>query len=162
MKPRPAVVPTFQQVTDKLAAWLHLALIGPTLTYAQVSQINEQGLYLVFKGKVLVYVGKTGRSGKLRVREMAADFRSHTLNRKLLSERLRDQGMVFSTLTSSMKQQWIKNALLTEAVFRQHQAAINEMIRTEMTFKFLPVAEPKDLGQLEHFGIAVLEPVYND
>lgn len=69
------------------------ALDSPVLAYSEIASIKEQGLYLIADRKGIIYVGKTSRSGRLRMRELTADFRSHTLNRKLPSVRLRKKGL---------------------------------------------------------------------
>jgi hypothetical protein len=83
-------------------------------TYSEICRTHQQGLYLIFEKGVVLYVGKTSRSGKVRIRELASDFRSHTFNKKMLSERFRRKGVSFSQLTSKAKIQMIKDAILTE------------------------------------------------
>jgi hypothetical protein len=134
----------------------------PALTYPEIARMKEQGLYLIAGQKGIIYVGKTSRSGKLPMRELAADFRSHTLNRKLLSEHLRTVGLEVTGLTPDIKQQWIAAAVLTEGEFREHHATINTLIRTKFSYHFLPITDSAALGRLEHFAIAILDPIYND
>ncbi len=154
----PDISPGCQHLTRQLQQ----ALDSRALTYAEIARRKEQGLYLIAGQKSIIYVGKTTRSGQLRMRELAADFRSHTLNRKLLSEHLRTVGLEVTGLTTGIKQQWIAAAVLTEEEFREHQATINTLIRTQLSFRFLPVTDSAALGRLEHFAIAVLDPFYND
>lgn len=141
---------------------LQEALDSPALAYSEIAGIKEQGLYLIANQKGIIYVGKTSRSGQLRMRELTSDFRSHTLNRKLLSEHLRKKGLEIVGLTSAVKQELISAALLTEEEFREHQVTINTHIRNRLTFRFLPIKDSSTLGRLEHFAIAVCDPLYND
>jgi hypothetical protein len=162
-------MPNRSLATPKIATRIHAltqqlqqALDSPNLTYAEIARSSEQGLYLIASQEGVIYVGKTTRTGKLRMQELAADFRSHTLNKKLLSEHLRTLGLEVTTLTSGTKAQWIAAAVLTAEEFRGHQHRINTHIRTQLSFRFFPLADSAVLNRLEHFAIAVLDPIYND
>jgi hypothetical protein len=121
---------------QKLSIILEKALMSPTLSYIQVCEKRSQGLYIIFNEKEILYVGKTNRTGKLRMRELAADFRSHTFNKKLLSKHFKDLGFVFKILKNVTKKEWSDNGTMTKADFKVHQNAINQYIRTKMKFKF--------------------------
>ena len=88
------------------------SLSKPRLTFKEITKIDIQGIYIIYEAEKILYVGKTTRSGKVRMRELAADFRSHTFNRKLLSERFKDLGFVFETLKNELKKEWIQNEKL--------------------------------------------------
>jgi hypothetical protein len=119
-------------------------------------------LYIIFDEKEVLYAGKTSRTGKLRMRELAADFRSHTFNRKLLSIRMKEHGFDFVRIKNETKALWIKKGLLTEEDFIAHQSAINQHIKTKLKFKFYPVLNTEELTRLEHFAIAIYDPPFND
>ena len=44
------------------------------------------GVYAIFKGSTIIYVGYTGNSLKRRFQELMGDYRSHTLHNKLIKE----------------------------------------------------------------------------
>jgi hypothetical protein len=71
------------------------SLSKPLLTFKEITKVDTQGVYIIYESEMILYVGKATRSDKVRMRELAADFRSHTFNRKLLSERLRIWGLYF-------------------------------------------------------------------
>ena len=148
--------------TQKLITLLEEAVASPTLTFSQVCEIDHQGLYIIFDDKQILYIGKTNRAGKVRMQELAADFRSHTFNRKLLSMRFRDLGFVFEVLKKETKKEWIDNGIITKDDFKAHQKEINQYIRSELKFKFYQAQDERKLISLEHFAIAVLTPVHND
>src|SRR6185312_8207025 len=86
---------------------LEKAIASPTLTYTQIREVDHQGLYIIFDDKEILYIGKTNRIGKVRMKELAADFRRHTFNKKLLSKRFKDLGFVFEVLKKETKKEWI-------------------------------------------------------
>lgn len=154
------------QIIDKqylfLKEILTNSLAKPTLTFKEITKIDIQGIYIIYEAERILYVGKTTRSGKVRMRELAADFRSHTFNRKLLSERLKDLGFVFETLKNELKKEWIQNEKITLEEFVKHQRAINEHIRLNLKFRFCPIEDERTLGLLEHFSISMFNPPFND
>jgi hypothetical protein len=157
-------VPTDQQSQGRCKALfreLERALKSPSLTFREITQIKAQGLYFIAEKGDIIYVGKTGRAGQKRMRELATDFRSHTLNYKLLRQRLRKKGLALTGSVKTIKQEMIAAAFLTEEEFRAHQASINAHIRGKFTFQFYPVANAAQLGRLEYFAIAILDPTYN-
>ncbi len=84
-----------QSNTLKLSTILEKATASPTLTYSQICEVDRQGLYIIFDDNEILHIGKTNRTGKVRMQELAADFRSHTFKKKLLSKRFKDLGFVF-------------------------------------------------------------------
>lgn len=147
---------------EALTPILENAFNSPTFSYEQVAKVDEQGLYIIFNEKEILYIGKTNRIGKIRMQELAADFRSHTFNRKLLSQRLKNLGFVFETLKNKTKKDWIESGAITIEDFKAHQKEINLFIREKLKFKFFPVSDERKLITFEHFAIAVLNPLYND
>ncbi|GAA0524763.1 hypothetical protein [Chitinophaga japonensis] len=150
--------------------WLnnHLlqALNSPTLLYNDVLTVKSDGLYIIFKEpdsstREYLYVGQTSRKGKIRMRELASDFRSHTFNKKLLEQRFREIGMQIGVLSNKVKAEWIKSGIISEEDFRTHQRYVNSLIKTSLKFKFYEY-KYTDILSLEHFATAVLHPFYND
>lgn len=138
------------------------ALDSPYLDYQATKQIKSSGVYFIFYQQEIIYIGKTNRTGKLRLRELAADYRSHTLNRKLLRELLskvlqRD----LPPLKKSSKKELIESGIISEIKFSFLQNTINNRIKKDMQFKFIDLPANEVLA-LEHFAIAVLEPKMND
>lgn len=147
---------------EKLSALLAKAIGSPSLSYSQICEIDYRGLYIIFDDTEILYVGKTNRTGKVRMQELAADFRSHTFNKKLLSKRFKDFGFVFEILTKETKKEWIDNGTITKENFKAHQREVNQYIRQKLKFKFLKEQDERKLISVEHFAIGVLVPVYND
>lgn len=148
--------------TQSLTAILEKAVASATLTYTQISQVDHHGLYIIFDDKEILYIGKTNRTGKVRMQELAADFRSHTFNKKLLSKRFKDLGFVFEVLKKETKKEWIDKGTITKEDFKAHQKEINQYIRTKVKFKFYKEQGQRKLISLEHFAIAVFNPSHND
>lgn len=150
------------QVIDKqyhlLREVLTNSLSGPKLTFKEITKVGAQGMYIIYENEKILYVGKTTRTGKVRMRELAADFRSHTFNRKLLSERFKNFGFVFLTLKNELKQEWIRNEKITLEEFVKHQQSVNEHIRLNLKFRFCPIEDERILGLLEHFTISMFNP----
>lgn len=154
---------------EKRTKWLKehlmLALNSPTLTHVEMCKVKTVGLYLIYlepiPGEIeFQYIGQTTRSNK-RMRELASDFRSHTFNRKLLAERFRKMDIVIHVLSNKTKKDWMAKNVMTEDDFKGHQQWVNDAIRKTYKFKFYEYKHG-DLLALEHFAIAVLDPLYND
>lgn len=147
---------------EDLLSKLNDATSSPLLDYGQVKKINICGLYIIYEGDQIIYVGKTDRNGKIRLRELATDYRSHTLNRKLfhlvLNAHLK---LELPPLNKESKKQLISNGIISENDFINLQSQINFKIKNHLRFKFYHI-EGKDLLRLEHFAIAVLNPKMND
>jgi hypothetical protein len=148
--------------TQKLSANLEKAIASPTLTYTQICEVDHQGLYIIFDDEEILYIGKTNRTGKVRMQELAADFRSHTFNKKLLSKRFKDLGFVFEVLKKETKKEWIDKGTITKEDFKAHQKEVNQYIRQKLKFKFYKEQDERKLISLEHFAIAVFNPAHND
>lgn len=153
---------TITSYSASLTALLEQAVSSETLSFKQIRKIDYQGLYIIFDDKEVLYIGKTNRTGKVRMQELAADFRSHTFNKKLLSKRFRDLGFVFEVLKKETKKEWIDKGAITIESFKAHQKEVNQYIREQLKFKFLNIADERQLISLEHFAIAVLNPSHND
>jgi hypothetical protein len=147
---------------DLLSQTLAEVVGSPTLKYSQICEADYQGLYIIFDEDQVLYIGKTDRTGKVRMRELAADFRSHTFNKKLLTKKLKDLGFVFETLRKETKKDWIDQGILTKEQFVSHQREVNQYVRSGLKFKFFNQPDERLLTRLEHFAIAIFDPVYND
>jgi hypothetical protein len=159
---RKRVEDIIQLNTKKLCDVLRMAFASQNLSYSQICKVDSSGLYMISDGTDILYVGKTNRTGKVRMRELAADFRSHTFNKKLLSEKFKGLGFVFEILKNKTKMEWIDNGKITQEDFVAYQREINQYIREQLQFKFYEVKDEKELISLEHFAIGVLQPKYND
>lgn len=145
-----------------LQGQLQLALAQPTMKFDAISTLNAQGLYIIFHGEIIIYIGKTGRNGKIRLREMTSDYRSHTLNRKLLKEHFEKVlGLTLEKFNQKTKENLITEAILNLEQFIEGQRQINNFIRSELGFKFYEFENP-ELASLEHFAISIFNPKYND
>lgn len=148
--------------TDGLSQVLLKAVNSPSLTYPEICKVDHQGLYIIFDDKEILYVGKTNRTGRVRMREVGSDFRSHTFNKKLLAIRFRDLGFVFEVLKKETKKQWIKEGIISIEDFKAHQKEVNLHIKRSLKFKFHEEQDEQKLICLEHFSIAIFNPVHND
>jgi hypothetical protein len=151
-----------QSKTQNLSAILEKAIASPTLSYTLICEVDHQGLYIIFDDKEVLYIGKTNRAGKVRMQELAADFRSHTFNKKLLSKRFKDFGFDFEVLKKETKKEWIDKGRITKDDFKAHQKEVNQYIRQKLKFKFYKEQDERKLISLEHFAIAVFNPSHND
>lgn len=145
-----------------LTAVLEKAVASATLNYLQICKVDHQGLYIIFDDNEILYIGKTNRAGKIRMQELAADFRSHTFNKKLLSQRFKNLGFVFEVLKNETKKEWIDNSTISKEDFKAHQKEVNQYIRQKLKFKFYKEQDERKLISLEHFAIAVFNPSHND
>lgn len=135
-------------------------LNSKSISFENVKNIQSSGVYVVLCNKGLLYVGKTTREGRKRLREMASDFRSHTLNRKLTKELLnREYGLQLKRLRNDDKGALISSKKVTEKQFAKAQKEVNSTIKS-MRIKFIEASE-RNLTDVEHFAIAVLSPKYN-
>ncbi len=151
-----------QRNTQKLSIILKKTIASPTLTYNQICEIDYQGLYIIFDDTEILYIGKTNRTGKVRMQELAADFRSHTFNKKLLSMKFKELGFVFEVLKNETKKEWIEKGLLSKETFKGHQKEVNQYIKEKLKFKFYKEEGGRKLVSLEHFAISLLNPIHND
>jgi len=150
-----------EKCISELTAKLQEGLKLPLENFNQLENIKSNGLYIVYRKNKVIYVGKTTRSGKIRLREMASDYRSHTLNRKLLKDHLqRKLDIQIEPLGNKSKAELIKNGKIKEIDFKKYQKEVNTTIKKNFRFRF--IEETNNLTQLEHFAIAILNPQYND
>jgi hypothetical protein len=153
---------TIQQRIIFLQEHLDTALATATKKFTEISELKKQGLYIIFKGDNIIYIGKTTRNGKTRLREMTSDYRSHTFNRKLLKEHFENKlGQTLSKFNKETKNALVAEAILTLEEFMDGQQSVNNYIRTELGFKFYEFENP-ELLSLEHFAISIFNPKYND
>jgi len=152
------IKPRVTLLTKKLRELLNLE----SISFNKLTSLKSPGVYVLFDGDTPIYAGKTTRKGKKRLREMAADFRSHTLNRKMLIEQLNAKhDMNISKLSNTRhKEKLISNGKITKEKFQDAQSQVNEEIRKKK-IKFLE-ADPSEIDSIEHFVIGVLSPRYND
>ena len=66
-----------------------------------------------------------------------------------------------STFNKNTKNNLILQSVLTLEQFIEGQKNINNFIRNELGFKFYEI-EDQELISLEHFAIAIFDPIYND
>ena len=145
----------------ELKSELEAVLSAPLLNYDSAKKLLVSGVYVIYDGDDIIYVGKTNRNGKTRFRELATDYRSHTLNRKLLREEIESYLKVdFPPLRKETKHNLISRGILSESEFLSLQGKVNERIKTGFKFKFLPLPQDR-VAAVEYFIISVLDPKYN-
>ncbi|MBU4501612.1 MAG: hypothetical protein KKA79_03410 [Nanoarchaeota archaeon] len=146
----------------KLERKLQDVLKSELKDFSEIKGLNKSGLYLIFEGTEIIYVGKTEREGKMRLREMVSDYRSHTFNKKLLKKHLEKKyEFELKSLKKDSKKELISQGILNEDEFKKAQRKINNYIKEKLKFKFIEI-EDDDLISIEHFAIAILKPIYND
>ena len=151
-----------QERIEYLTNELNAAINSKKLTYEQTKEISDCGIYLISKNDKFIYIGKTNRTGKVRLRELAVDYRSHTFNKKILRALLsKIHKKDYSPLKRDSKKRLIEEGVLTLEEFIKIQSKVNDMIKTELDFQFYKFQSEKVL-ELEHFAIAVLNPKMND
>ncbi|KAF2327391.1 GIY-YIG nuclease family protein [Flavobacterium daemonense] len=138
------------------------ALASELLTYEQIKSITTCGIYVIYENEKVIYVGKTDRTGKVRLRELASDYRSHTLNRKLLRKLISEFLKIdFPPMNKETKSRLIAGKIMSEDNFTKLQKQVNDFIKSDLKFKFYST-EPEKIARLEHFTIAILNPEMND
>jgi hypothetical protein len=141
---------------------LRKALNSKIMTFDQTKDAISCGIYLVYLDDKIIYVGKTSRTGKIRLRELASDYRSHTLNRKLLRLFInKELNVNLSPLTNSSKQKMIKDGIVSNKDFLIFQNTVNYFIKNELRFKYW-ITDPDKVSALEHFAISIFNPEFND
>lgn len=153
---------TINEQIEILTRQLKNLLGREIVTYDIIKKNNTQGIYVIFDKVNISYIGITTRQGKKRMQELTSDYRSHTFNRKLLTERFKELKLVTQPLKKDSKTDLINNNIMSKEFFVQQQTAINDYIKNELQFIFLPIADTNLLKRLEHFAIAVINPPYND
>jgi hypothetical protein len=147
--------------TKRLTKLLKRLLNSESIHFDQVKCLNSSGVYAVLKNKKVIYIGKTTRYGKKRLREMTGDYISHSLNRKLMTELLnKNYKLNLARLRNDDKETLIKEKKLSGAQFEATQKEVNKKIKAEFQIKFIEVSG-REMTNLEHFTIGVLSPKYN-
>lgn len=153
----------YEDQLNILAKDLENVLNLKAINYEEAKKASTQCIYIVRNvEEEIIYVGKTGRTGKLRLREMSSDFRSHTLNRKLLKLKL--EGILkegLKSLQNRTKNDLIISNRMTLGEFKKAQQEINIEIKNSCSFILYEI-EQKRLNEVEHFLISVFKPKYND
>jgi hypothetical protein len=162
----PIIIDVNDPLFIKRESWLRnqiqQALNQPFLTFSELSTIQDMGLYFIYDDQELLYIGMTTRNGTYRLKEMTNGFRSHTFNRKLVAEHMRGLGHNMHVLNSKkLHAEWIETGLITKEDFKGVQKQVNDKIRLQFRFKFYQTRYI-NLQFIEHFAIAVLQPLYND
>jgi len=134
----------------KLTDLLDKLLSSEFRNFQKRGKLDFSGVYAIYKGKKIIYIGSS-KNIKKRIQELLADYRSHTLHRKLLCEKFfgnfgggtrKRLDKIYKTLPKS-KKEYAKN-----------------FFRKRCKFKLLEVKNEK-AKYLEHFAIGVLNPRYN-
>lgn len=95
------------------------------------------------------------------MRELVSDFRSHTFNQKLMTQRLREMNMAIHVLSNDIKKKFIEQKIMAKEDFIGRQQHVNKTIRSTFRFKFHEY-KYTDILVFEHYAIAILGPLYND
>ncbi len=151
---------SIEQRIEWLKRELDQAINSTFLNYSDLMTINEMGVYIVMNDDEILYVGKTTRAGKIRLRELAADFRSHTFNKKMLVEHFYKLGYNIPRLNKTTKNKLIESSIMDLKQFQEAQKNVNANIK-ELKFKF-HATRNVELDNIEHFAISVLKPLFND
>jgi hypothetical protein len=146
----------------ELSSWLRTQVYSVgAVEYDRLNDLSGPGIYVVYDKQTPVYVGKTTRTGKTRLRELVSDWRSHTFNNKLMKEYLSKYlHHKVTTLGPKMEDQLVRKGDITREKIVEIQDQVNKFIRRHYRFAFFHLNE--DLSRYEHFVIAVLAPDHND
>ena len=134
-------------------------------SFEDIKMIEDTGVYAISrKGikKPIYYIGETGRGVKVRMTELTSDYRSHTLNRKVLLEILKDE---WKWEIGKMKKKEIyeKVERLNDKAKQRLQDKVNKRINNRFEVRFIPITEnKKSIRSFEHFAIAIEKPELND
>jgi hypothetical protein len=162
----PIISSTEDPLYVKRTAWLKNQIDNvlrlPMLSFSEIINITDMGLYLIYDNKELLYVGMTTRGGNLRLSEIASSFRSHTFNRKLLAEHFRGLNYNMHALNpKTYRKLWIETNLITIDDFRSAQRQVNHYIKSGLKYRFYETRYV-NLPSIEHYAMATLQPLYND
>jgi hypothetical protein len=147
---------------EYLKSALSTALLSPKLSFDEIIHIEKPGIYIISnRAGEFLYVGKTARAGKIRMKELAAHFLSHSFNNKLMLEELLNMNYVVNRLTRKWRIELIETNKIPLDIFASVRKVIRNKVRTEFQFQFYE-KESFTLGLYEHFFISVLAPHYND
>ena len=151
-----------QKKINKLKGQLKQLLNSDLRTFDNLKTLTSKGVYAIYKNKEFfpIYLGKTTRKGKNRIREIAGNYDSHVLNKKLLIKRLNEKyNLNLKSLRS--KEELIKNEKVSEKQFKDTQKEIKKYVEENLEGRYIELSE-KEIIPFEHFAIGVLKPNYND
>lgn len=141
---------------------LDKALAMPLMNFGEKSTYRKRGIYFIYHGTRVIYIGKTTRTGSQRLSEIAHHYKSHTLHKKLLCEELqRITGNDFTKFRRETEKKFLEEMILTPEQLATASTTIRNHVRTELKFRFYEFENDR-LTSLEHFAIAVFNPKYND
>ena len=153
-----------EEKINKLKGQLKQLLNSDLRTFDNLKTLTSKGVYAIYENKEFfpIYLGKTGREGKNRIREIAGNYDSHVLNKKLLIKRLNEKyNLNLKRLDLKGKGELIKNEKVSEERFINTQKEINEYVKANLRVKFIELSK-KEIIPFEHFAIGVLNPDCND
>jgi hypothetical protein len=154
--------PLYIKRTEWLKNQVEKMVSQPFMTFDEITDVKDMGIYLIYDDQELLYVGMTTRKGSLRLSEIAKGFRSHTFNRKLLAQHFRGLGHVIHVINpKTFRKLWIETQIIPEEEFKAANREINKFIKTNLRFRFYE-SRFNNLEFMEHFAIATLQPLYND
>lgn len=152
------------QGIKQFKAYLLKIINCPILTYDELINTtgNLRGIYLIFDGNELIYIGMTANI-ITRLKDMT-DYNRHSINKIYLSSELSQ--LIFKAtnfvqpISSKVKNKLLDEKVLTKKEFNENRKIVNRKIK-KLKFKFYETIY-SELADLEHFAIAILAPIYND
>jgi len=152
----------FKTKTNELSECLKQALESELFGFDKIKNQNKSGVYFIYHKDKIIYVGKTERAGSKRLGDMVHHYRSHTLYRKLLFERIKNYHRLnIDNLSDKTVNQIIEPNEKYKRIFKEEKDKIKEHIKEDLKFKFIPL-KGKQINYFEHFCIGVISPKYND
>jgi len=151
-----------KELEEQLKAFLE----SPLKKFDKVKDVGANGVYIVYNGDTLLYVGSTTTKGHKRMADLVSFWDNHTLHKKILKEKLGVSKLIWCKKGETSlysKEQLIKDGKFTEEQFKKANEETIELIKT-LKFGFLDMTSKnsRDIKNFEHFTIAVLNPPYND
>jgi hypothetical protein len=137
--------------TTALRLWLldELLRVKP-LPFDEIKNDNQQGIYVIYDRDVPIYVGMTNRTGKIRLRELTSDYRSHTFNAKQMRRFIREST---GEPVPNLGKKTLDKLRIGQNDLANIQQQVNQYIRKTLRIAFLPVPAEHLKGR-EHFAIA--------
>ena len=130
------------------------------------------GVYSIWKNQEVIYIGKTLKQDlKTRIYSTLQDFRTHTLNHKLMIElllskygaKLQQNALALKHgFGTEEKNEFIAKGIFTEQQFSDLKKELKNDMKSHLKIKCISLTKEKDITLLEHFAIAILDPKYND
>jgi len=125
------------------------------MNFDSAKKITRNGVYIVYEGKKLLYIGSTSKDNHRRMGDLDGHFSNHTLHKKFLKKALKTKESFRSKIEIYQKKR-----ICSEKRLGEIDQKIKGRIR-KFSFNFLEL-RGREIKKFEHFAIGILNPDYND